>query len=57
MLYAKPQFYDPVVQEYIKMYGFKDAKESENHPAKDGKIIMGIKILDELYIEVGKIIE
>ena len=57
MLYAKPQFYDPVVQEYIKMYGFKDAKESENHPAKDGQIIMGIKILDELYIEVGKIIE
>ena len=47
MLYAKPQFYDPVVQEYIKMYRFKDAKEVENHPVKDGKIIMGIKRLPE----------
>ncbi len=50
MLYAKPQIYDPVVQEYIKMYGFKDAKEAENHPAKDGKIIMGIKQLSEEYV-------
>lgn len=47
MLYAKPQFYEPVVQEYIKMYRFKDAKEAENHPVKNGKIIMGIKHLPE----------
>ena len=45
MLYAKPQFYDPVVQEYIKMYRFKDAKEVEDHPVKSGKVIMGIKHL------------
>ncbi len=50
MLYAKPQIYDPVVQEYIKMYGFKDAKEAENHPAKAGKIIMGIKQLSEEFV-------
>lgn len=47
MLYAKPQLYEPVVQDYIKMYRFKDAKEAKNHPAKGGKIIMGIKHLPE----------
>ena len=50
MLYAKPQFYDPVVQGYIKMYRFKDAKAVENHPVKDGKIIMGIKHLSEEFV-------
>jgi hypothetical protein len=45
MVYAKPQFYEPITQELIKMYRFKDAKEVEGHPVKDGKIIMGVKPL------------
>ena len=50
MLYAKPQLYEPVLQEYIKMYRFKDAKKVENSPARDGKIIMGIKNLSEEFV-------
>lgn len=45
MVYAKPQFYDPIVENWVKTYPFKDAKEYESHPAKDGKIIMGVKSL------------
>ena len=57
MVYAKPQFYEPITQEYIKMYRFKDAKDVENHPLKDGKIIMGIKHLpDEFVCEVNDIV-
>ena len=52
MVYAKPQFYEPITQEYIKMYRFKDAKEVENHPVKDGKIIMGIKHLPDEFVGV-----
>ena len=52
MVYAKPQFYEPITQEYIKMYRFKDAKEVENHPVKDGKIIMGIKHLPDEFTRV-----
>ena len=51
MVYAKPQLYDPVLQMNIKMYRFKDAKEVENHPAKNGKIIMGIKHLTNEFVE------
>ena len=58
MLYAKPQFYEQVAQEYIKMCTFKDAKEAENHPVKDGKIIMGIKHLSEEFAnEIKDIVE
>ena len=57
MLYAKPQFYDPVAQDYIRMYRFKDAKAVEDHPVKDGKIIMGIKQLsDEFGNEIKAIV-
>jgi len=52
MVYAKPQFYEPITQEYIKMYRFKDAKEVENHPVKAGKIIMGIKHLPDEFVSV-----
>ena len=54
MVYAKPQFYEPTVQEYIKMYRFKDAKEVENHPVKDGKIIIGIKHLPDEFVSMIK---
>jgi len=54
IIYAKPQFYEPTVQEYIKMYRFKDAKEVENHPVKDGKIIMGIKHLPDEFVSIIK---
>ena len=57
MLYAKPQFYDPVAQDYIRMYRFTDAKAVEDHPVKDGKIIMGIKQLsDEFGNEIKAIV-
>lgn len=52
MVYAKPQFYDPITHETIKMYRFKDAKEVEGHPVKDGKIIIGIKPLSEEFASV-----
>ena len=52
MLYAKPQFYEPEVQEFIKMYRFRDAKDAENHPAKDGKIILGLKQLPDDFVNV-----
>lgn len=54
MLYAKPQVYEPIMQEPIKMYRFKDATDAEMHPAKVGKIIMGVKRLPEGFVNVTK---
>lgn len=58
MLYAKPQSYEPITHGVIKMYTFKNAKKVENHPVKDGKIIMGIKHLSKDFVdEIKEIVE
>ena len=54
MVYAKPQFYEPITRELIKMYRFKDAKEVEKHPVKSGKIIIGIKTLPDGFLNLVK---
>ena len=51
MVYAKPQVYEPIVHEWVTKWRFKDAKETENHPAKDGKIILGIKHLPDVLMD------
>ncbi len=47
MVYAKSQIYVWFFSEPIKMYTFKEAKKADNHPAYMGKIIMGMRRLDE----------
>ena len=54
MVYANPQFYDLIVHQYVKKYPFRDAKKFENHSAKDGKIILGIKYLPDEFVNVIK---
>ena len=57
MVYARPQFYDLVLHKHVRTYPFKDAKKYESHPAKDGKIIMGIKHLpDDFVTEIKNIL-
>ena len=50
MVYARPQFYDLVLHKHVRTYPFKDAKKYESHPAKDGKIIMGIRHLPSEFV-------
>ncbi|MCR5118953.1 MAG: hypothetical protein K6B44_04955 [Lachnospiraceae bacterium] len=47
MVYAKPQIHTWHFSEPIKMYTFKAAKKADNHAAYIGKIITGMRRLDD----------
>ena len=52
MGFEQPRSYELIIHQYVKKYPFRDAKKCENHLAKDGKIIWGIKYpLDEFVKE------
>lgn len=43
MTYIKPWIYETYWESPVKMYPFAWCKQAENHPAKQGTFIMGIK--------------
>lgn len=52
MLYAKPEVQSPHYAAPTKICRFKDAKKAEKFQGFDGKVIMGIKNLDNSFISI-----
>lgn len=51
MVYAKSQIYTPKYSEPIKMYRFADCKEADKHSGTEGRIIIGIAHLPEMFMD------